>query len=630
MLELHQIMNHVHANQHFLLSGGAGSGKTYTLVEVLREIIRENPTKKVACITYTNAAVREIERRVVSINLRVSTIHDFIWGQIRHFQSELKAALIELVSDGEITHSANIKLPMAHNFYELLENFKGIQYKEYCQVSEGIISHDEVLVVAEYMYRNYPKLGEILKRTYPFVLVDEYQDTSPLVIKILLEDIKPNKGQKFVIGFFGDAMQSIYDSGIGNIDAYKAPQGNVYEVKKEQNRRNPRRVIDLANKIRIDGLTQRPSEDLNAPNMKNGVVKDGFVKFIYSLHEGVTVEQVRSLLVSKYGWNFQDAQRTKELNLTHNLIAEKAGFVELMKIHNSDGVLGYRNRVRDYIKDHPIDTHGKTFGEIVDELQKNHTCVVPTKSQQDFIDSHAEDYEFARSLYYDEFVKEHVNKDQLVDEKKQAEDEESTTGSKRSDLIKHLMDIERCIQLYKSNDITSFMAKTEYKINTVNDKKELAEIMHNLSEPGDSTIGEILKYAEGKGIVKKSDGLMRYYESNKYVVNRVRKIKYIELHNLYEYLEGKTPFSTQHKTKGAEFDDVLVILDNGRWHNYNFERLFTGGDAKYERQINRTKKIFYVCCTRVKERLAVYYDRPPLGVIAKAEEWFGKENLETI
>lgn len=629
MSELQQIMDHVHAQHYFLLSGGAGSGKTYTLVEVLRQIIQENPTKRVACITYTNAAVKEIERRVANVNLRVSTIHDFLWDNISHFQPALKDALIKLINDGVITRSVNIELPMANDFYESVEGFNGVQYKEYCRVSEGIISHDEILVLAEYMYRTYPKLGEILKGTYPFVLVDEYQDTSPLVVKILLEDINPNSGHKFVVGFFGDVMQSIYNSGVGNIDTYKAPNGNVYEVKKEQNRRNPRQVIDLANKIRIDGLTQRPSEDKYAPNMKDGIVKDGVVKFIYSSHEGVTVEQVRSLLESKYGWNFRDAQRTKELNLTHNLIAGKAGFAGLMEIHNSDGVLSYRDKVRGHIKDHPMDTNGKTFGEVVDELERVGS-VSSTRSQQLFIKNHHEDYQFARNLQYDGFIKEYVDKDQLVDDKKQEEDEESKTGSRRSELIKHLMDVERCVQLYRLNDISEFIAKTEYRINTVKDKKELAEIMQNLSEPGEKTIGEILKYAEEKGIVKKSDGLIRYEERNKYVVNRVRKVKYKELHNLFEYLEGKTPFSTQHKTKGSEFDDVFVILDNGGWNNYSFERLFAGADAKHEQQINRTKKIFYVCCTRAKEKLAVYYDRPIPAVIAKASEWFGRENLEEI
>ena len=167
-------------------------------------------------------------------------------------------------------------------------------------------------------------------------------------------------------------------------------------------------------------------------------------------------------------------------------------------------------------------------------------------------------------------------------------------------------------------------------INTVQDKKNLAAIMNTLAEPGDKTIGEILDYAEEKGIVRRSDGLVRYEERNKYVCRRIKQIKYAEFHNLYEYLEGKTPFSTQHKTKGAEFDDIFVILDNGKWNNYNFEKLFIGGDVASANQIERTKKIFYVCCTRAKEQLAVYYDQPSAAVIAKAEEWFGKDNMEPI
>ena len=638
MAELEQIMGHIHEGHHFLLSGGAGSGKTYTLVEVLRNIISDNPTKKVACITYTNAAVKEIERRVANDNLRVSTIHDFLWDCIGHFQTALKPALIKLINDQVITHSVNMALPIPNDFYDHVEGFKGIQYKEYCRVGEGIISHDEVLVLAEYMFNAFPKLCEIMKGTYPFIMVDEYQDTNPLVVKILLEDIFARDGHKCIIGFFGDAMQSIYDDGVGNLDEYKAPEGMVFEVKKEQNRRNPRLVIELANKIRTDGLIQRPSEDVTAPNMVDGHVKDGLVKFVYSTSEGITLEQVREKLAVDFGWDFDNAERTKELNLTHNLIAGKAGFGELMEAHNSDGVLGYRKKIKDYLDINPIDTEGKTFGEVVDQLvatmdgaaEREKKKVLPTPSHQKFIDNHPDDYEFARNLPYDEFVKEHADKDQLVDDKKQSEDEESKTGSKRSELVKHLMNIERCIQLYQSKNIAEFIAKTEYKVLKAQDKRDLADIMNTLSEPGDKTIGEILDFAEEKGIVQKSDGLIRYEERNKYVFHRVSRIKYEEFHKLYEYLEGRTPFSTQHKTKGTEFDDVFVIMDNGRWNNYNFEKLFTGGDAASAKVVERTKKIFYVCCTRARSRLAVYYDQPSAAVIAKAEEWFGKENMVKI
>jgi DNA helicase-2/ATP-dependent DNA helicase PcrA len=101
----------------------------------------------------------------------------------------------------------------------------------------------------------------------------------------------------------------------------------------------------------------------------------------------------------------------------------------------------------------------------------------------------------------------------------------------------------------------------------------------------------------------------------------VKIVRFSEFQKLYDYLQGKTPFSTQHKTKGAEFDNVFILLDNGKWNDYNFENLFLGSGT--ESVLARTQKIFYVCCTRSKEKLAVFYHNPSLAVIAKAKEWFG-------
>ena len=108
-------------------------------------------------------------------------------------------------------------------------------------------------------------------------------------------------------------------------------------------------------------------------------------------------------------------------------------------------------------------------------------------------------------------------------------------------------------------------------------------------------------------------------------------VPYKEVQSLYRYLEGMTPFSTQHKTKGAEFDNVLVILDNGNWNNYNFEKLFTASIGDLQNSVaKRTRKIFYVCCTRTKENLAVFYHQPSDGVLSKAREWFGADNMINI
>ena len=134
--------------------------------------------------------------------------------------------------------------------------------------------------------------------------------------------------------------------------------------------------------------------------------------------------------------------------------------------------------------------------------------------------------------------------------------------------------------------------------------------------------------AHQKGICLIDDKLVDFKTRNEYLYNRIKEVRFSEFQNLYDYLEGKTPFSTQHKTKGTEFNNVLLILDNGGWNNYNFENLFL--NAGIESVLRRTQKIFYVCCTRAKEKLAVFYHDPNPAVIEKAREWFGQENIISI
>lgn len=194
--EVVQILNHIADGHHFLLSGGAGSGKTYTLVQVIKEVLNKYHSR-IACMTYTNAAANEIEQRVNHRDLNVSTIHDFLWDNIKNYQSELKQAVIALLNDPECKmHLPDSEEFVADDFFDNRENPTEIQYKEYLKIREGIISHDEVLMVANYMFANHKRLCDVVKSRYPFIFIDEYQDTHPEVIAILLEHI--NKSEKNV------------------------------------------------------------------------------------------------------------------------------------------------------------------------------------------------------------------------------------------------------------------------------------------------------------------------------------------------------------------------------------------------------------------------------------------------
>ena len=631
--EFHQIMELVYSGENFLLSGGAGSGKTYSLVQVIKQVIADFPTAKVACMTYTNAAVREIEERVNHKNLNVSTIHDFLWDNIKHFQKELKQALIVLLNDENVQQ---IKIDDIANvpfdYYDNRTDPISIQYKEYLKLKDGIISHDEILLVSEYMFHKYPKLCDIVKDKYKFILIDEYQDTHSEVVKILLEYF-PRTPKKCIVGFFGDAMQAIYDDGIGNIDLYKGDSdGQVKEVKKVQNRRNPKTVITLANRLRTDGIIQEPSNDISAPNMVDGIPKEGNILFLYSENDDNSI--IKRFLSERYAWNFNDINETKELNLTHNLIADKAGFRSLMDIYDKDLILAFNKRIKNYIKENNIllDFSEKTFGEVIDILQHGKSGrelnkVQPTHNMQLFIDANPDLYSFALNYNFDKLSKIYVDKDQLLDDKKQSDDDDKKKGSKRDSLIRHLFKIQKNIELYKNRQYNDFLRKTDYPmIRTIADKRILRDNIESLINVGNKTIEEVINDAHEMHICLIDEKLERFKLEKEYVYNRVKSIKYSEFQKLYEYLEGKTPFSTQHKTKGAEFNNVLVVLDNGGWNNYNFESVFVD-NGKSETIKSRSLKIFYVCCTRAKENLAVFYHKPSANVIAKAQEWFGEDNV---
>lgn len=636
--EVEKIIEHIENGENFLLSGGAGSGKTYSLVQVIREVITRHPSSKIACMTYTNASVHEIDRRVDHPNLNVSTIHDFLWDNIKNFQRELKASLIEMLNTEDSGISLNgYEGEVPSNFFDKDRepNF-AIQYKEYLKLQDGIISHDEVLKLSEKMFFKYPKIVSFVKSRYPFVFIDEYQDTNPLIVKILLEYF-PKVTKKCIVGFFGDSMQVIYDDGVGNIDSYlitdENPDGCVYEVQKKQNRRCPQSVIALANSLRLDSLHQEPSDDLKAPNMTGeGHVKEGSISFYYSDEDNTDV--LKEKLTNEFGWDFSDTENTKELRLTHNLIANEAGFETLMRIHDSDKIIEYGKRIRDYakmrgvlddIKPQILDESIKILSSRFPDDKKKWS---PTKSQQDFINTNSALYAEALTMPF-ESIACYIDKDQLLDDKSE-EDASNGTGSKLSPLNQHLHKIEHCIQLYLNEDYNEFMRSTSIKqIVRARQKKELREgIDRIVSSYNDMTISEVIDLADRLRICVIDDKVKSYIENNPYLWKRIKEVSYQEARNVYDYRMGNKPFSTQHKTKGLEYDNVLVILKSN-WTKYNFDSLFYDAH-KNASIVERTKKLFYVCCTRAKENLVVYYPLASVPVVEGAKILFGKGNVHEL
>src|SRR5690606_18026325 len=102
---------------------------------------------------------------------------------------------------------------------------------------------------------------------------------------------------------------------------------------------------------------------------------------------------------------------------------------------------------------------------------------------------------------------------------------------------------------YEKKQYNDFIRKTNYKIFSLKDKKELKDIIDGLHGLIDNPIEDIIIYADTHGIWHINDQLTEYINGAPYVYNRVKSVSYREFYNCYAYIEGYTPFSTQHNIK---------------------------------------------------------------------------------
>lgn len=608
--------------ENFILEGGAGSGKTYSLISLINALTEEFPDIKIVCITYTNNAVAEILSRIENENIWVSTIHEFIWALIRKYQNEIKNILVELINDD---NEKIFKKPKDFSedliSEEYFENLY-VDYDEYYSVTpndENIvkISHDHILIVAEKMFGKYKKIADILKDIADCIFIDEYQDTSPLVADILLKHLEQSD-KKNVIGFFGDSMQSIYDDGVGNLNQY-----NLTKIVKTQNRRNPRVVIEVANKFRDDDIEQRPSEDINAPNMENGTIREGSIKFLYGteINDFISVKG-KNIFES---WDFSDGKQTKELRLTHKYNAEMTGFKDLYDLYNADLITKLISGIKKKIDKGNLDCN-KTLGEIALEVK-------PTYNKVELLDQingneiYQPIYSVLEDMSWEEaYEKCRITKESLMSYKLNGMSGRYEANSYRDRILRRLDILEEIIELYEANRFNDFLRITKFSIHNRNDKICLKQAIDYLVSEDNQTIENVLKFAEVKELLKE-DELFSDYISNKgfYLWERIKKITFNQYRKSVLYLKEFSPICTQHSVKGSEYDNVLLVLESD-WNKYDFRTLFGKGSPNSNVQ-KRTKKLFYVCITRAKKNLIIYMPTDDSDILEKAKEYFGEENV---
>lgn len=585
----------------FFLFAGAGSGKTYSLVLLLKKIHNSIGKdlllqgKNVAVITFTNAATDEIINRLdYSPIFHISTIHSFVWEVIKYYQSDIKRLYCSYIEEDLKALEKKIKETKNKTTKTYLSSVEKLEYqKERLAKAQTIekfvynpngsnpeynaLRHAEVIRISARMIIESRMLQRIIAQRYPILLIDESQDTKKELVDVFFE-IQRNFTDIFTLGLLGDQKQRIYADGKENIED-SIPTEWEKPVKR-MNYRCAKRMIQLANDIGKDidiNAEQRPREDAN----------DGFVRlFIIQQRDGLNKDEIEQNVMRIMSeqtrdekWAAIDAD-VKVLTLEHMMAARRLGFssffAPLYKVskYQMTFLQGTVSEIEFFTKEIlPIAESIKEDGRIALEILKKHS---PLLSGQDTKNP----YEL-----YLKCREEAIKVANLVNE---------------NETIRVVVDEIIKSQLLIVPDVV----KQAYMLNP-------------------SDIEDIVE-----------EDIRAWVEVMDLPINMVRSYD--------DYVNHRSQFDTHQGVKGLEFDRVMVIIDDSeiRGFLFSYDKLFgvkdlSDADLKNkengkETSIERTQRLFYVTCTRAKNSLAVVmYTNNSEGVKTETikKGWFEESEI---
>ncbi|AJA69342.1 Superfamily I DNA and RNA helicase [Myroides sp. A21] len=260
-----------------------GSGKTRTLTyKIAYELSRLTSKKQfVIAITYTNRASDEIKERVELLGVDVTqlwigTIHSFclewILKPYHLYHEKLKNGFKIINSDDSEDILSELCIPYKEEkitYFDcgILAKTNGFHLtclnkvkhdslnriiKKYHTILEenNQIDFEQILFYAYEILISKPIVAKILSNLFPFILIDEYQDTKEIQYHIISEILSKNNGKSKTL-IVGDPNQSIYES----LGGYPMPKQdlekllgfNLKSLSLDKNYRSSSAIIDYFN-----------------------------------------------------------------------------------------------------------------------------------------------------------------------------------------------------------------------------------------------------------------------------------------------------------------------------------------------------------------------------------------------
>jgi DNA helicase-2/ATP-dependent DNA helicase PcrA len=585
------------------MKAGAGSGKTTSLIKGLSSAIRihgdklKNARQRIACITYTEIAAGEIWRDVGSDPLvHVSTIHSFMWLLAKPFQNDIRVWVsaritekIEELEQKQAIYGPRVQqrtkdkdtrdLERLHRQSGRIAAVKGFRYGTGSDYIKGILGHDDILRLVPYLIAERPLFRTLLARQFPFVFVDESQDTTSEVIEAL-KTVEREPGVSLCLGFFGDPMQRIYATGSGLVEA--AP--NWADIPKPENFRCSTKVLNLANAIRRDGddLVQVPGQRLGPEGIMPTPEGSAHL-FILPANDtrDANLVRVRDWMAARTGddlWRLGDGgqEQAKLLVIVHQMAAKRLGFGELYAALNSKAPTAFKNGFLDGSA-WPLSPCVKFLIPIAIAHTENRQLEVMRLIR-----------EYSPLLEKETLAGANVAERLQVLGELVASIAEGIAGNSNVTIGDLLMQVHTSGLLILDPRLTSYLAPEAAP------PAPLAEGEENDDDQEDDESDKEMASMDAF-LACPAKQLLAYHT----------------------YISERSPFWTQQGIKGAEFDRVLVVLDDAESTHFQFSyekylglKALSDTDLKHieageETTVDRTRRLFYVCCTRALKDLAV-------------------------